>query len=128
MASADDNRRLKGKIIRLLVSIGMLCLAVGGASALVGASPSVAIVVGGGVGCSIAYCMSRLFGLSGHERDGSNDQSIAGPKWFALWFVTLCALHFAVGLAWVESLCCVAALVGFFMATERYNRARAARR
>jgi hypothetical protein len=124
----NDSWRLGNKIYRLLVSVGIVCLAVVGAGVLFGAPPLISIVIGGGVGCVIARFVLYFAALNGRERERNYDQRINGSKWFALWFVALCALHFVVGLALIESVCCVAALASFFILVERYNRARAARR
>lgn len=114
-------------ICRLLVSVGVVCLAVVAANVLFDLQPVIAIVFGGGAGFVISGFVSRSFGLNRHDRDRYVDRPITGPKWFAMWFFALCAFHFLVGLALVESVCCVVALMAFFMVAERYNRARAAK-
>jgi hypothetical protein len=107
------------------VSVAVVCLAVVVVDALFDAPPVIAIVFGGGAGYLISRFVSRFIRLSGQCEDKYNGGQITEPRWLSLWFVALCAFYFLVGLALVESICCVVALVVFFIMAERYNRARA---
>lgn len=120
--------RYKRNILDVGLSVALIGLGVVSVYELLDTSPFVAVVVGGGCGCAVARVILRSR-IIGKQEEGKRTQSmIAAPAWVVFWLMALVAFRFLAALTWPESVCCVIALIVFFLGMERWSLTQKHRR